>query len=130
MGLSGRVRGRAASKGMTLLEVMIASALMVIMCVTVISYMLKVDHDNRYLHNRTIAYRAAHEMMEILLADEMDSMLLQSGVPFAVTQLTTGTTTGNIAMTDLNWNAVDQAYLITITIPAYDVVLCTVRTRS
>jgi hypothetical protein len=92
--------------------------------------MIKVDNANRYLHNRAIAYRAAHQTMEVLLSEDMDVMLLQNGNTFAVSNPSIGPETGTITITDLNWVSPDKAYEIRVEVPNLGVVLTGVRARG
>ena len=126
--------GTKGSKGFSLLEVMIATTIAGLMCVGVLGLMVNVDMNNRFLYNRTIAYRASHQAMEILLAEDIDSMILQDGNTFAVTETTSGSEVGTITITDLNWGTLadptDKAYLVRLSVPRYSVVLTAVRTRT
>jgi prepilin-type N-terminal cleavage/methylation domain-containing protein len=112
-----RTEGSGGEKGFSLIEVMIACAIAAVVCAAVITVELQTDSANRYLHNRTIAYRAAHQIMEIMLSDDMDLMLLQNGNTFVVNEMQGGPTTGTITMTDLGWNGSDRAWKIVLTIP-------------
>ncbi len=121
-------------KGFSLLEVMFAVAICGMMCAGALSLMIKIDTSNRWMYERTIAYRAAHQAMEVLLAEDIDSMLLQDGNTFAVTQTTSDVATGTITITDLNWGAAgdtaDKAYLVRMEVREYSVILTAVRTRT
>lgn len=108
--------GSQGEKGFSLLEVMVACAIAAILCAAVLAVQLNADNSNRYLYNRTIAYRAAHQVMEILLADDMDLMLLQDGNTFVVNEMLGGPQNGTITMTDLGWNGADKAWRVRLTI--------------
>ncbi len=122
------------SKGFSLLEVMFAVAIAGMMCVGVLALMTKIDNSNRWLYERTIAYRAGHQAMEVLLAEDIDSMILQDGNTFAVLQTTSDAAQGTITITDLKWGAAgdvgDKAYLVRLEVAEYNVVLTAVRTRT
>jgi prepilin-type N-terminal cleavage/methylation domain-containing protein len=110
--------GRRVERGFTLIEVMVACAIASILCASVITVELQMDNSNRYLFNRTTGSRAAHQMMEILLSDDMDSMLLQNGNTFAVTGMIGGAMTGTITMTDLGWTGQsDMAWKVKLVVP-------------
>ena len=124
------------------------------LCVGVLGVMLRVDQANRLLYGRTVAYRAAHQTLEILLAEDMDLMLLQDGNRFAILvdrwgnetgDVTFGTAEeieaaqaagdytkvlGTITMTDLNWIGVDNAYEIRVEVLDLGIVLSGVRARA
>jgi prepilin-type N-terminal cleavage/methylation domain-containing protein len=121
--------------GFTLIEVMIAVAVAGILCASVITVQIKIDDSNRYLFDRTTASRAAHQMMEILVADDIDSMLLQNGNTFAVTGMKGGAQTGTISISDLGWVGAGMSYRIRLTVPIPSIdnqtfVLEAVRTRT
>lgn len=121
-------------KGFSLLEVMFAVAIAGMMCVGVLALITKIDTSNRWLYERTIAYRASHQAMEVLLAEDLDSMLLQDGNTFAVLQTTSDAAQGTITITDLNWGGAgdtgDKAYLVRLQVAEYSVILTAVRTRT
>jgi len=119
-----------ASKGFSLLEVLVAAGILGIMCAGVLAVIVQIDQSNRYLQNRTIAFRAAHQTMEVLLSDDMDLMLLQNGNTFAVNNPTGHPETGTITITDLNWIGPDKAYQIRLEVPNLGVVLTGARARS
>jgi len=121
-------------KGFSLLEVMFASAIVGVMCVAVLGLMLQIDASNRFIYDRTICYRAAHQAMEILMAEDLDSMLLQDGNSFVVTECRAGPQQGTITVTDLNWgpagDVADKAYSVQLDVPSFGVMLTAVRTRT
>jgi prepilin-type N-terminal cleavage/methylation domain-containing protein len=124
---------RSGSKGMSLLEVMIATAIVGIMCAGTLEVMVRIDQNNRFMYNRTIAYRATHQAMEVLLAEDLDSMILQNGNTFVVTETTSGPAAGTITITDTNWGAAgaaDKAYRVRLEVPEYGVVLEALRARA
>jgi hypothetical protein len=96
--------------------------------------MVQINNTNRYLHDRTVAYRATHQAMEVLLAEDLDSMLLQDGNTFAVLGTSGGSQVGSITVTDLNWglagDPADKAYMVRLEVPTLNVVLTAVRTRT
>jgi prepilin-type N-terminal cleavage/methylation domain-containing protein len=120
--------------GYTLIEVMVAAAIIGVMCTSMLSVMLKIDTDNRAFHDENIAYRACHQMIEVLMADDLDSMLLQKGNTFQVDGLSAGTQTGTIDIIDLNWgpagDTADKAYQIRLDVPAAGVTLSAIRSRT
>jgi len=118
------------NRGFSLLEVMIATAIAGIMCVGTLTLMVQVDNNNRRIYDRTISYRATHQAMEVLLAEDLDSMLLQDGNSFVVTECVYGPQMGNISITDLGWGGANQAFLVQLTVPSYGVTLSAVRTRT
>jgi prepilin-type N-terminal cleavage/methylation domain-containing protein len=126
--MNGRANGN--EKGFSLLEVMIATAICSIMCVGTLALMVQIDETNRRMYDRTICFRAAHQAMEILRAEDVDSMLLQDGNTFVATECVYGPQTGKISIQDLGWNGPDNAYLIRVDIPSYGVTLTAVRTRT
>jgi prepilin-type N-terminal cleavage/methylation domain-containing protein len=117
-------------KGFSLLEVMIATAIVGIMCVGTLQLMIQIDHNNRRMYDRTICYRAAHQVMEVLRAEDTDSMVLQDGNSFVVTECIFGPQNGTITVIDLGWNGADKAYEIRLEVPNYGVILTAVRTRT
>ena len=121
------------ARGMSLLEVMIATAITGIMCVGTLALQVQIDSNNRYMYNRTIAYRATHQAMEILLAEDLDSMIVQNGNSFVVTETSSGPAAGTITITDTFWGlggAADKAYRVRLEVPEYGVVLEALRTRT
>jgi hypothetical protein len=112
---------------------MIATAICSIMCVGTLSLMVQIDNRNRTIYDRTIAFRACHQAMEILLAEDVDSMVLQDGNSFVVTECSRGPQLGNITISDkaLDWAmAADQAYEIRLDVPSLGVTLQAIRTRT
>jgi len=130
MKLAATDKGRAGRKGFSLLEVMVAAAIAGILCAGVVTVMYRTEHTGRYLYDCTVATRAAHQTMEILLADDMDSMILQNGNTFTVSNLTCGSTGGTITITDLGWMGSDQAYQLRVRVDRFGVDLSSVRTRT
>lgn len=120
--------------GYTLIEVMVAAAIIGVMCTTMLGVMVKIDTDNRAFHDENIAYRACHQTIEVLMAEDLDSMLLQDNNTFQVDGLSAGTQTGTIDIIDLNWgpagDAADKAYQIRLDVPAAGVTLSAIRSRT
>ena len=118
--------------GFSLLEVMAACAILAILCVGALGAVMKVDQDNRYLYNCTIAHRAAHQMMEILLSMDLDDVVNnQNGQTFTVAVPAGPPATGTITVTDLNYGGVaGRAYEYRVSIPEYSVSLVTIRART
>jgi prepilin-type N-terminal cleavage/methylation domain-containing protein len=149
-------RQGAQPKGFTLIEVVIAVGIVGILCAGVVTVIYQTDHTNRHLYDYTIAVRAAHQAMEVLESDDLDSIRLQNGANFAVlvNKSVTGTgavtmdgmnganvnqliaqgkyalVKGSVTVTDLGWTGADKAYQVTVKIPALGVTLSTVRTRT
>ncbi|MCX7806543.1 MAG: type II secretion system GspH family protein [Planctomycetota bacterium] len=118
-------------RGFTFLEIVVACAIMAIVCVGVLGAVLKVDQDNRYIYNCTIAHRAAHQMMEILLSMDLDDVIAnQNGQTFTVNVPSGPPATGRITITDINWGGIGRAYEYRVTVPDYSVSLSTVRART
>lgn len=119
-------------QGFTLLEIMAACAILAIVCVGVLGAVLKVDQDNRYIYNCTIANRAAHQMMEILLSMDLDDVVAnQNGQTFTVSVPNGPPATGHITITDLHWSGLlGRAYEYRVTVPDYSVTLTTIRART
>jgi prepilin-type N-terminal cleavage/methylation domain-containing protein len=148
-------RGRR-SGGFTLIEVIIAVGIIGIMCAGVVTTIYQTDRTNRRLYEYTIAVRAAHQAMEILQADDLDTLCTQNGAKFAVLVAASVTETGAVTMdnvndadvdaliasgryalvegtvsvTDLGWKGANNAYQVTVTIPDLGVTLSTVRSRT
>ncbi len=122
---------RRSPQGFSLLEVLIATGILAIMCAGVLTVKYKIEQANREMYDRTVAFRAAHQAMEVLLAEDMDLMLLQNGNTFGVTNMNRRNgASGKITITDLNWTGPDKAYEIRIEVPELGVVLTGVRARS
>lgn len=141
-------------KGFSLLEVVIATGIIGLMCAGVLTAIYRTDLNNRYLFGHTVAARAAHQTMEILLSQDIDTMVLQHGNSFAVfvpkTGQDTGTVTidsaavingeiasgdyarvlGTIFITPLDWTGPGKAYSIRVEIPDFGVVLIATRARA
>jgi prepilin-type N-terminal cleavage/methylation domain-containing protein len=131
--VEGKAVNVKSQRGFSLLEVMFATAICSIMCVGTLVVMVQIDNNNRFMFNRTVAYRATHQAMEILLAEDLDSMLLQDGNNFVVTETTSGPCTGSITITDALWGpggAADKAYLVRLEVPRYGVVITALRART
>jgi prepilin-type N-terminal cleavage/methylation domain-containing protein len=123
----------SSQKGFSLLEVMIATAICGLMSAMTLTLMVQIDNHNRSIHDRAIAYRASHQAMEVLLAEDVDSMILQDGNSYVVTECLKGPQLGNITVTDMavGWGiAPNQAYEITLDMPQMGVTLRAIRTRT
>ncbi|HOX05725.1 MAG TPA: type II secretion system protein [Planctomycetota bacterium] len=142
-------------KGLTLIEVMIATAIVGIMCTSVLTVMYKTEQTNRFCFQYTTAVRAAHQAMEILQSEDLDTLRAQDGLTFAVlvadsVEETGGVTMdglsgadldaliaggryalvqGTVSVTDLGWGGADKAYQITVAVPTLGVTLTAVRAR-
>ena len=120
--------------GFTLIEVMIAMAIIGIMCTALLGSLMNIDMNNRRFHDENVAYRACHQWIETLMSQDMDTMLLQHGSTFTVNGLSSGPQTGTVTLTDLMWGPVgaraDKAYEIRIQIPAVNITLTAIRTRT
>jgi prepilin-type N-terminal cleavage/methylation domain-containing protein len=144
------------SKGFTLIEVIIATGIIGIICAGVVTVIYQTDRTNRFLFQYTVATRAAHQAMEVLQSEDLDTLLAQNGAKFAVlvnnTVEDTGAVTmdgvndadvdaliaggrfalyqGTVSVADLGWKGADKAYQVTVTVPALGVTLSTVRSRT
>ena len=126
------------SGGFTLIEVMISAAIIAIMAAALLASLVKIDMNNRRYHDRTIAYRACHQWIETLMAQDLDTMILADRSTFDVNGMSIGMQKATVYIRDLNWAAADKAYEIRIELP-YEiraqgpspiVTLVAVRTRT
>lgn len=128
------MRRAEGSGGFTLIEVMISAAVIAVMCAALLGSLMHVDINNRRFHDENVAYRACHQWIEQLMSEDLDSMLLQDGSTFIVNGMSAGAQTGTVTITDLMWGpgggTADKAYEIRVQVPAANVTLVAVRTRT
>ncbi len=118
----------------TLLEVMVAVAICAILLLGLGASMTGASQANMYREDRVIAFKAAHQQMELMLSLDLDTMLLQNGNTFTVGSTENPTNTagavGTITITDLNWDGLPgKAYKVELAVDEFNVKLTTVRTR-
>ncbi|MBN1808462.1 MAG: prepilin-type N-terminal cleavage/methylation domain-containing protein [Planctomycetes bacterium] len=104
--------------GFTLLELMLATAVLAAVAVAIGLVMTSVDRSDRHAQEWTASYRAAQKVMEEILSLEYSETPLQDGLVFTVLA-TSIPTQGTVAVEDVGaeWGgAAGTAYRITISI--------------
>lgn len=123
----------SGSRGFSLIEMMIAMAVLALICSGILVAVAQTERNNRLLHDEDVAFRAAHQMLEIQISQDYDSMLLNNGLEFDVVGVGGKTIKGKVTMNDLNWNGLaNMAYEVVVEIPitpAYTARLTAVRVR-
>jgi prepilin-type N-terminal cleavage/methylation domain-containing protein len=103
-------------KGYTLLEVVIAAGILAISLAGITAVFLSSMYADEYSQKLTIAYKAAQEVMEQLLAMQWEELALQDGVEFEVLGLgIPDPKIGLISITDLSEEG-GRLYEITVSI--------------
>jgi prepilin-type N-terminal cleavage/methylation domain-containing protein len=107
-----------AGRGMTLIELMIAMALLAVIFTGLGVTVLRADRNNVYNNDRAIAHKAAQEVLEVIHNESIDDTVARDGTTFDVLGLSTdGTNAGTITVSDLGWDSSSaQAYLVTINV--------------
>jgi len=92
--------GRRMEDGFSLLEVMIALAVLAIAMIGTLSVLLVVHQHNTATDEASLATKACQEMMEQLLNMTYDTMLVQDGIAFVAPKLHATQAIGTLQVTE------------------------------
>lgn len=110
-------------RGFTLLEILLALAVLAVGALVCMSIIMTVSKSNESNKETNIGYKAAQDVMEALLTMTWNDMLAQNNVSFTAVQLPPGRNTGTIRVELLS------STLAEITVTINSVVLVTRRAK-
>ncbi len=127
-----------AQKGLTLIELMVAISILAVLLLGLGMSILQIDRTNIFNHDRALAYKAAQQILEVIMNEDLTDAISRHNTTFSVAGMTgcSGENIGTISVQDLNWDGMsNQCYLFTITVanpdPQKNVIyarICAVRT--
>lgn len=107
------------NKGLTLIELLVAMAILAVLLLGIGISMLRMEHANMLDHDRALAHKAAQQILEIIMNESLSDALSRHGTTFSVFGMTTcpEDNTGSISVQDMGWDSSSgQSYLFTITV--------------
>ena len=108
---------RAAVQGLSLIELMIAIAILAVALTGVGMTLMQLDRANIFQHDRALAHKACQQVMEIITNEDLTDAVSRNNTRFDVYGMTDcdGTNLGLITVQDLGWDgAAASSYLFTI----------------
>jgi len=108
---------RSTQQGMSLIELMVAMAILAVTLTGVGITLLRLDQANIYQHDKALAYKAAQQVLEVINNESLTDAVARNNQTFDVYGMTScsGTSLGLIEVQDLGWDSTSgDSYLFTI----------------